>query len=824
MKLKRLLNQFSIAVCFLYLILFFAQSQKNIAAQLSTSKITTLEQTRNKITIPQYTPEQKKQIATQAQLMLNHFYVNSETKSKRYGNGTDINPKLSQIVDNAENLADAELQFGLADIFLSQRDLHTNFYLPAPHACYTAFLPFSVKQFTKPDGSTSFAIDSNYSDQINLLAPEIKEKFQTVQIGDELLQWNQQPLWKILESTEIFGLRHLGAGTATGPALSRALQHLTYASGAMGPMPTKDNVQLKLLSAEGKIKEFNLPWLVKTKNSCLESPNQIFQAAAQKHQMSLTAMAQEKDQLGLQLIQERNNIIGIPLIPTADRILSSARIKTDRGEFAYIRLSSFVPDVTSPLDFPKAFAQLLTQYSDTQGLILDVRDNGGGYGLIADAIPQLVSPQTIQTTLKRIRDSEWNRKYVDTDNGAALFRKAFSNSKEFYSKAIKADEVDPNGLGQFYFAPVAYLMNGNCFSACDYLGVNLQDNSIGTIWGENSWQSGGGGANVWDHGFFLKQMLPATNNPFQALSNNQNMRIAWGQAMRVGRNTGKLIEDNGTTADRVIFRSKKDVIENDADLIQKITNKLAFDSKNSNNSALFINEELNSTDVNLNDTIEIPANIANIHSVSIVANGIQLPAIDTSNIRGSVKLIAPPEATQKTGFVTLEIKGYYKNQLRARVIRKVRVLPAPLAFPENQNLENNFTDNTYPFSIFTESQDKDFGWQLKDGALATQKSDLYANSSNTTALLLLDTTGRKTLELNFDLKTNTEHGYDFFWVEAKNSLGAKIKFDKISGTTEGPQKLDLSGLVGGALEIKFVFSADGGSQGKGVTIDNLKIQ
>lgn len=55
---------------------------------------------------------------------------------------------------------------------------------------------------------------------------------------------------------------------------------------------------------------------------------------------------------------------------------------------------------------------------------------------------------------------------------------------------------------------------------------------------------------------------------------------------------------------------------------------------------LFINEELNSTDVNLKDTIEIAANIANIHRVSIVANGIQLPAIDTSNIRGSVKLIA----------------------------------------------------------------------------------------------------------------------------------------------------------------------------------------
>ena len=54
----------------------------------------------------------------------------------------------------------------------------------------------------------------------------------------------------------------------------------------------------------------------------------------------------------------------------------------------------------------------------------------------------------------------------------------------------------------------------------------------------------GGGANVWDHGFFLKQMLSATNNPFQALSNNQNMRISWGQAMRVGKNTGKLIEDN----------------------------------------------------------------------------------------------------------------------------------------------------------------------------------------------------------------------------------------------------------------------------------------
>jgi C-terminal processing protease CtpA/Prc len=96
--------------------------------------------------------------------------------------------------------------------------------------------------------------------------------------------------------------------------------------------------------------------------------------------------------------------------------------------------------------------------------------------------------------------------------------------------------------------PVGVLINANCYSSCDIFASYMQDSHAGVIYGEDP-QTGAGGANVVQHKNFFTKYLPEV---FQNMPGGQDMRIGWRQAIRSGKNAGKLIEDHGVYADFVV--------------------------------------------------------------------------------------------------------------------------------------------------------------------------------------------------------------------------------------------------------------------------------
>ena len=124
-----------------------------------------------------------------------------------------------------------------------------------------------------------------------------------------------------------------------------------------------------------------------------------------------------------------------------------------------------------------------------------------------------------------------------------------------------------NAVGRKYFGKVVLLTDAACYSTTDFFCAGFQDHQVGRVIGYDA-TTGAGGANVWTHDL-LRQVWPdptPAKNPFKVLPRGMGMRIALRRSIRVRINAGRPVEDLGASADIVHRRTRRDILENDADL------------------------------------------------------------------------------------------------------------------------------------------------------------------------------------------------------------------------------------------------------------------
>ena len=151
-------------------------------------------------------------------------------------------------------------------------------------------------------------------------------------------------------------------------------------------------------------------------------------------------------------------------------------------------------DVAALVDLVRSL--LLKELKDTASLLLDMRGNGGGFVAMADLLPQLFASKQVLPSNARALVSPANN---------FIFENIFGSSDPWY----RATQAAPNGstysplisfttakeanqVGAAYFKPVGYFQNGLCYSACDLMAANVQDNEVMTVFGEDT-RSGAGG-------------------------------------------------------------------------------------------------------------------------------------------------------------------------------------------------------------------------------------------------------------------------------------------------------------------------------------------
>jgi C-terminal processing protease CtpA/Prc len=240
---------------------------------------------------------------------------------------------------------------------------------------------------------------------------------------------------------------------------------------------------------------------------------------------------------------------------------------TSSGAFGYLGLRSFdVQDVQAYVGEVVRILGLLP----SNGLIIDVRANPGGNILAGEHLLQLFTNKKIEPEPVHIR--------VTVGAGGLAQSQMFTpwlesinlgvQTAEVFSQGFPLSPTDSvNAVGRKYFGPVVLLTDAACYSTTDFFCAGFQDHQIGIVIGCDG-TTGAGGANVWTLEL-LRQVWPdpvLANNPFKVLPRGMSMRVALRRSVRVKNKAGIPVEDLGTSADIPHRRTKRDMLENEADL------------------------------------------------------------------------------------------------------------------------------------------------------------------------------------------------------------------------------------------------------------------
>lgn len=528
------------------------------------------------------TLDERKLIAEQALVLLEQNFVHLPLKEAMHGIAPIQRLKLvlHGLQQANDNNMGSEFSFHreMIDIFTSVRDLHTNYLLPDPFRGRTAFLPFDVEEYLASDGEKKHFIASHFVQGFQ--HPHFKS-------GVEITTWNGVPIERAIELSA-----DLHAGSNEDARWVRGIDGLTIRGLTRAMPPDEIWVDVGYIDKNGQKRETRQEWIVSPTlpSSQGVDPNEVNNNAAsigldieadavQRTKLMLFAPgALKKEKIYKKdLIKKAAKGADIPSIMS--NTFRARSVTTSSGEYGYIRIFTF--NVDNPTAFIEEFIRLASLLPQN-GLIVDVRGNGGGHihaseGLLQVLTPSEITPeptQFIATPLNTkicarhkgnpvgIELGPWLSSLEESVTTGAVYSRGFSITPHSFA----------NAWGQRYHGPSVLITDARCYSATDIFAAGFQDHNIGHILGVDG-NTGAGGANVWTHDL-LKQLLQFPSpvdpdTPFEDLPKSAGMRVAIRRTLRVGEQTGIPLEDLGVKPDSLHAMTLDDLIDDNNDLINK---------------------------------------------------------------------------------------------------------------------------------------------------------------------------------------------------------------------------------------------------------------
>jgi C-terminal processing protease CtpA/Prc len=464
-------------------------------------------------------------------------------------------------------------QMDMSGIFHSVRDLHTNYLLPAPFAGMIAYLPFQVERYV--DGADGRYIVTRIAQGMSA-AP--------FDVGVEITHWNGMPIRRaVAVNADRF------AGSNMAARLARGVDSLTIRSLRIHLAPDEEWVTVTYLDADGVRRELREPWLVAPNAPTLTDTETISTAAAS---MGLDLHADEMGRARALLYAPRaveqtfgNMAVEVSAEPAAagadvpstmPLVFRARSVVTASGTFGHLRIFTF--GVQDPAAFVGEFVRLV-ELLPQEGLILDVRGNGGGHIFASEftlqtLTPRRITPEPVQFSCTPL-NLEIVRRHKDNPTHQIDLGPWFPSMEQavetgaIYSSAFPITPEDgANAVGQRYFGPVVLVTDARCYSATDIFAAGFQDHAIGPVLGVDD-NTGAGGANVWTHGLLkaLRDLPPDPETPYGPLPKQSDMRVAIRRTLRVGALAGTPVEDLGVHSDVRHEMTRRDVLEGNVDLL-----------------------------------------------------------------------------------------------------------------------------------------------------------------------------------------------------------------------------------------------------------------
>ena len=520
----------------------------------------------------QLTLDEQKLIVDQAQAMLENAYVH--LPMKRAIHAIDPVQALRLLRRRLDGLSkpmpERRFHDEMIDIFVSLRDLHTNYILPSYFSASTAILPFYLEE----------VVDDHNTAQTQYVVSKMIGGFTHPQFqpGVTVKYWNGVP---IARAVEVNG--ELNAGSNPDARHARGLEAMTLRPMSMSLPPDEEWVVVGY-EKDNQSLEVRIPWLVfqpDTANGvALSDPSGTAFARVVGMDFQTEMVRRTKVRLFVPEVAEKRRMLTaalahkappaeMPANPLID-ILNCRTVDTPSGKFGYLRIFSFAPpdDLNVNTFLSQFFSQVVAALHQfpPDGLIVDVRGNGGGVILAGEMLLQLLTPRHIAPERFDFINSPVTRQitasYDDLKPWAASVAQAVETAAVYSQGLPLTSEQDANSVGQLYQGPVVLITDALIYSTTDIFTAGFRDHNIGRILG-TSGNVGAGGANVWDYGL-LQRDLPAV---FRPLPRGTSMRVAMRRATRVGAMTGIPLEELGVIPDDIHHLTRNDVFHDNVDLI-----------------------------------------------------------------------------------------------------------------------------------------------------------------------------------------------------------------------------------------------------------------
>lgn len=571
------------------------------------------------------TAQERRTIIDQAEILIRDLYVHLPLKEAMHA--VDPVQQLRLLRHRMDQLSDREFHTRLQAIFVGLRDLHTNYTLPTPYRGRLAFLGVLLEQFVQ-DGERRWMVSKVFDHLVSDAS---------LKPGVVVTHWNGMPM-----ELAVWRNADREAGSNMPARFARGLENMTFRGLSASLPPDEDWVDLRYQTNAG-IKETRLLWRVfdgideilsggSAPTGFLESLSTPLDSVvgldyrtelvrrAKKQLFSPDAIKEEKRAQKYQSKKYAGKVPRATKAQKAASILPTTRpddltarvIDTDHGSFGYLRLWTFHMKDGDIEAFVNEVIRLLANEFPQEGLIVDVRGNGGGYIIAAEFLLQLFSPRRISPEPTRFINNDVTLELTRTVDHLAPWKDSIAQAVETGAQFSKGVPLSPpeivNAVGQIYHGPVVLITDALCYSACDMFAAGFKDHEIGSVIGVDA-NTGAGGANVLEHGQ-LQQWW--TDGPLKPLPKQAGMRVSLRQMLRVGERAGQPVEDLGISPDVLHEMSRDDLLSGNVDLLNRAGEILAAGT---------IRQLSIETTGSSGQQIDIDVTTQNVPSVDVYVNG-----------------------------------------------------------------------------------------------------------------------------------------------------------------------------------------------------------
>jgi Peptidase family S41 len=507
-------------------------------------------------------------VVQQAAAVIDGVYVHLWQKRAMYG--VDPSQRLRSLRRRLGQLTEAQFHAELQRIFDDLRDLHTQYVLPRPYQGRIASLGLLIERCWE-DGKPRWLASHVRADLVG--DPQLNA-------GAEITHWNGTPVAVAVN-------RHADSEGGSNPAarLARGLERMTQRPLALSPLPEEDWVDLRYRT-DGLIHETRIPWRVISVADMLtaiddDESNPPGVTTPASHLLVLD--------LSTEVIRQVKKALFAPAAQAADPVAGGAEVipntrppgellarivRTAHGTFGHLRIYTFLMADGDVPGFLAEIERLLTLLP-RDGLILDVRGNGGGYAAAAEGLLQLFTPQPVQPEpfqlVNTAATADLCRKVPSFAAWSASIDESILTGAQ-YSSAIPLYPVATvNNVGQRYHGPVVLVTDALCYSGTDIFAAGFQDHEAGPVLGVDD-NTGAGGANVMELSDFL---LAWPGCPFEPLPGGVRIRVAIRRSLRVRHRAGQPLEDLGVRPDERHRLTSRDLMHGNIDLLDRAGQLLA---------------------------------------------------------------------------------------------------------------------------------------------------------------------------------------------------------------------------------------------------------